>query len=69
MTRRRKTPTCAICGCSLGGTRLVLAGRWTCPDCAYELEHGPAERVPVPARRSPKRPQGETLFPLTPYER
>jgi hypothetical protein len=46
----------------------VVMGRVTCPDCACELEYGPAERVvqPPPVNGAP---QTERLFPVEPYER
>ena len=60
---------CSECGGSMGKTRLVVGGRWLCPDCLYRAEHGepPAPRVPQPTRRGV--PQEEPLFPLEPYTR
>lgn len=56
---------CIQCGVPLPPTqpRLVVGGHWHCPDCVYELEHGPSERREPASRPSP---QVETLFPLPP---
>jgi uncharacterized paraquat-inducible protein A len=52
---RPRTPRCHLCDASLGGPRLVIAGRWTCPACAYKLERGadPAELRTAAAARKP----------------
>ena len=67
MTRRRTTTgrqsksRCAECGASLVGARLIIDGHWMCPVCAYELEHGPVERVRQRRQRVAP-PQEVTLF-------
>lgn len=65
VTRPERKPTCARCGASLVGPRLVVDGQWTCPACAYELEYGPIERA-THKRLPATPPQEETLFPLPP---
>jgi hypothetical protein len=84
MTGKQRAAHCMNCDVPLSRARLVIAGWWWCPDCAYELEHeGPADRRPTPARRDQENPAGrasalarrsrrgpqeETLFPLAPFE-
>ena len=64
MTRPlRKTPRCATCDASLTTAKLFIDGRWTCSDCAYELEYGPVERKPR-NRVAKGVPQDDNLFPL-----
>jgi hypothetical protein len=58
-----RVPRCRVCGVSLPGPRLFVDWHWYCPDCAYELEYGPVERV-RPEQPSKHRPQAETLFDL-----
>jgi hypothetical protein len=56
------------CGEKIHGARLVIAGRLTCPDCAYEAEYGPLGPGPSPAKLKKALPlQEERLpFPLPP---
>ena len=59
--------TCNVCKrAGKHSAYLILGGRFVCADCAYELEHGGAERLPTRARRRPI--QVETLFVLPPSE-
>ena len=60
------TPTCATCGRSLAGARLVIDRQWVCPDCAYADEHG--EQPPTRTRRRSRgRPVQLGLFPIGGY--
>lgn len=65
----KMTPTCQTCRCSLTEAKVYVAGQWLCPDCLYESEYGPAQRVK--RSRTPNRlhPQEERLFPLPPARR
>jgi hypothetical protein len=56
-----RAPHCCQCRALLSGPKLVIEGRWLCPDCAYERDHGPADRVQPPRGRTA--PQAEQLFP------
>jgi hypothetical protein len=74
---RPRTPRCHLCDASLGGPRVVIDGRWTCPDCAYKLDRGadPAElrvagfvhKSDGSRRSRAKQPQDEALFPVARY--
>jgi hypothetical protein len=62
---------CSSCKQTLGA-RVYVSGRFLCPDCIYELEHGPSPRGEPPERRPgkpPLHPQAERLFPLPPQEK
>jgi hypothetical protein len=57
----KRTPHCSTCDAVLRGARLVIDGRWCCPDCAYEHDYGAGACVqPQPVRR--RRAQRERLF-------
>jgi hypothetical protein len=45
----------------------VIAAQWTCPNCAYRLEHG--EPVTTPPEPPPLSLQVERLFSIEPYEK
>jgi hypothetical protein len=64
------TLKCWNCEEPLSRARLVVEGRLLCPDCVYEAEYGPAERVaPRERRTNTLYPQEEHLFPLPPAKR
>jgi hypothetical protein len=64
--------TCARCKREIAGARVVLAGWWCCPDCAYahdygrRLDEGPVAEHLLAARLPA---QTEHLFPLPPKVR
>jgi hypothetical protein len=59
--QRTRTPRCSQCQAVLSDAKLVVEGRWLCPDCTYEREHGLAPRLPR-ARSRRGQPQQEQLF-------
>jgi hypothetical protein len=63
VTRTRRT-RCASCNDSLTGAKVVIEGTWHCGACAYELTHGPTQRIASRTKTPEQQAQQGRLFPL-----